>query len=181
MIDIKNLKITEFTPLILRELECILDEDKKAKIMKILNGEYKKYYTEFIRIHKNPKYRDIAENWLMYGSIVFDTSKFDTHKYTFFDQDNTYFLLDTEAGMKDFKDYLDAAVESSEKEWRPKYPIMTISSRSTGIIILGLKTFWLRPSALKIVNTPGLYQRTGSFQWSLVLMILGVRSIRWLC
>ena len=127
MIDIKNLKITEFTPLILRELECILDEDKKAKIMKILNGEYKKYYTEFIRIHKNPKYRDIAENWLMYGSIVFDTSKFDKHKYTFFDQDNTYFLLDTEAGMKDFKDYLDAAVESSEKEWRPKYPIMTRS------------------------------------------------------
>ena len=127
MIDIKNLKITEFTPLILRELECILDEDKKAKIMKILNGVYKKYYTEFIRIHKNPKYRDIAENWLMHGSIVFDTSKFDTHKYTFFDQDNTYFLLDTEAGMKDFKDYLDAAVESSEKEWRPKYPIMTRS------------------------------------------------------
>ena len=127
MIDIKNLKITEFTPLILRELECILDEDKKAEIMKILNGEYKKYYTEFIRIHKNPKYRDIAENWLMYGSIVFDTSKFDKHKYTFFDQDNTYFLLDTEADMKDFKDYLDAAVESSEKEWRPKYPIMTRS------------------------------------------------------
>ena len=127
MIDIKNLKITEFTPLILRELECILDEDKKAKIMKILNGVYKKYYTEFIRIHKNPKYRDIAENWLMHGSIVFDTSKFDKHKYTFFDQDNTYFLLDTEAGMKDFKDYLDAAVESSEKEWRPKYPIMTRS------------------------------------------------------
>ena len=127
MIDIKNLKITEFTPLILRELECILDEDKKAKIMKILNGVYKKYYTEFIRIHKNPKYRDIAENWLMHGSIVFDTSKFDKHKYTFFDQDNTYFLLDTEAGMKDFKDYLDATVESSEKEWRPKYPIMTRS------------------------------------------------------
>ncbi len=79
MIDIKNLKITELTPFILREIECILDEDKKAKIMKILNGEYKKYYTEFIEYHKNPKYRDIIENWFMYGSIVFDTSKFDTH------------------------------------------------------------------------------------------------------
>lgn len=127
MIDIKNLKITELTPFILREIECILDEDKKAKIMKILNGEYKKYYTEFIEYHKNPKYRDIIENWFMYGSIVFDTSKFDTHKYTFFDQDNTYFLLDTESGIKDFEDYLNTTAESSEKEWRPKYPIMTRS------------------------------------------------------
>ena len=108
---------------ILREIQCItMDCDKKDIATEF---KYRAISTTSIKYHKDPKYKSVIEKWFQFGKVVINTSELDTYKYTFFDQDKTYFMLDSEAGIKDFEDYLYEEFTNSEKLWKPTYPIMT--------------------------------------------------------
>lgn len=108
---------------ILREIQCItMDYDKKDIAAEF---KYREISDTSIKYHKDPKYKSVIEKWFQFGKVVINTSELDTYKYTFFDQDKTYFMLDSEDGIKDFEDYLYEEFTNSEKVWKPTYPIMT--------------------------------------------------------
>lgn len=109
---------------ILREIQCITMNCDKEKIA--VEFKYRAISAiSIIKYHKDPKYKSVIEKWFQFGKVVINTSELDTYKYTFFDQDKTYFMLDSEAGIKDFEDYLYEEFTNSEKAWKPTYPIMT--------------------------------------------------------
>lgn len=108
---------------ILREIQCITMDCDKEEIAD--EFKYRAISATSIKYHKDPKYKSVIEKWFQFGKVVINTSELDTYKYTFFDQDKTYFMLDSEAGIKDFEDYLYEEFTNSEKVWKPTYPIMT--------------------------------------------------------
>ena len=108
---------------ILREIQCITMNCDKEEIAD--EFKHRAISTTSIKYHKDPKYKSVIEKWFQFGKVVINTSELDTYKYTFFDQDKTYFMLDSEAGIKDFEDYLYEEFKNSEKVWKPTYPIMT--------------------------------------------------------
>ena len=108
---------------ILREIQCITMNYDKGEIAAVF--KYREISATSIKYHKDPKYKSVIEKWFQFGKVVINTSELDTYKYTFFDQDKTYFMLDSEAGIKDFEDYLYEEFTNSKKIWKPTYPIMT--------------------------------------------------------